>query len=213
MRKNQKLFIYNTVSPFLPNGRISMRIRTWMLRLCGVKADKCAKISGTAKFRGEGEIEIGADVVVAPEAIVFSEGNSTVDIGKGTYVAQGAYLSACDGILRIGERCSIGNRTLIQAQGSKITIMHHTLIAHMCSIKTVTHIISPAEECIGGKITYGNITIGQGVWMCAGVVVIPGVTIGEKSVIAAGACVIRDVPSYSLAAGVPATVRKNYALA
>lgn len=43
-------------------------------------------------------------------------------------------------------------------------------------------------------------------WLGANVTVLPGVTIGEGSVIAAGAVVIKDVPANMIAAGVPAKV-------
>lgn len=50
------------------------------------------------------------------------------------------------------------------------------------------------------------ITIKEGCWICSGAIVCGGVTIGENSVVAAGAVVTRDVPSNSLVAGVPAKV-------
>ena len=50
------------------------------------------------------------------------------------------------------------------------------------------------------------ITIKDGCWICSSVTICGGVTIGENSVIAAGAVVTRDVPPNSLVAGVPARV-------
>ena len=51
--------------------------------------------------------------------------------------------------------------------------------------------------------------IKRGAWICAGAIILPGVTIGECSVIAAGAVVTKDVPPYTMVAGVPAKeVRK-----
>ena len=47
------------------------------------------------------------------------------------------------------------------------------------------------------------------VWLGAGVIVNPGVTIGEGAVVASGAVVTRDIPPYTLAAGVPAVVKKE----
>ena len=54
-----------------------------------------------------------------------------------------------------------------------------------------------------------DITIGDGVWIGAGVIVLPGVKIGDRSVIGAGAVVTRDIPSESIAVGVPARVIKS----
>lgn len=53
------------------------------------------------------------------------------------------------------------------------------------------------------------ITIRDNVWFGAGVQVLPGVTIGEGAVIAAGAVVTKDVPPRTLVAGVPAKVIKE----
>ena len=57
------------------------------------------------------------------------------------------------------------------------------------------------------NIEYGKpITIGNGVWLAAGVIICGGVHIGDDVVIAAGSVVTRDIPSHSLAAGVPCKV-------
>ena len=52
--------------------------------------------------------------------------------------------------------------------------------------------------------------MGKNVWIGANVTVLPGVTIGDNSVIGAGAVVTRNVPKNCLAVGVPAVVKKNY---
>jgi maltose O-acetyltransferase len=53
------------------------------------------------------------------------------------------------------------------------------------------------------------ITIGEDCWIGAGVTICPGVTIGDRTVIAAGSVVTKDIPSDVLAAGVPAVVKKR----
>lgn len=50
--------------------------------------------------------------------------------------------------------------------------------------------------------------IGEDCWLGGGVIVCPGVTIGDRCIIAAGSVVTRDIPSDSMAAGVPAVVKK-----
>ena len=80
----------------------------------------------------------------------------------------------------------------------------------MVSLKTSHHDICPDGQCIAGGEKFTDICIGDGCWLCAGTIVIPGVKIGCKAVVAAGAVVTRDVPSYSLVAGVPASVKKCY---
>ena len=53
------------------------------------------------------------------------------------------------------------------------------------------------------------ITIGEDCWLGGGVIVCPGVTIGDRSIIAAGSVVTRDIPSDCLAAGNPAVVKRH----
>lgn len=57
---------------------------------------------------------------------------------------------------------------------------------------------------------YNDIVIGEGTWMCAGCIVIPGVKVGRKNVLAAGAVVTKSTEDGVLMAGVPAVVKKRY---
>ena len=54
-----------------------------------------------------------------------------------------------------------------------------------------------------------NITIGEGVWIASGAIILGNVNIGRHSVVMAGSIVSKDIPSYSVVAGVPAKVVRN----
>ncbi len=60
-----------------------------------------------------------------------------------------------------------------------------------------------------GVYTRGRLTIGDDVWLGAGAVVLDGVKVGKGCIIGAGAVVTKDLPDYSIAAGVPAKVIKS----
>ena len=72
------------------------------------------------------------------------------------------------------------------------------------------------RDCDGHKINGGEIAkpihIGDHVWIGTNAIILKGVTIGDNAVIAAGAVVTRDVPPYSIVAGNPAKVVKQYNL-
>lgn len=71
------------------------------------------------------------------------------------------------------------------------------------------HIITRrGNNCNEDKPVSAPIVIGDHVWIGMNVIVLKGVTIGEGAVVAAGSVVTKDVPPYSLVAGVPANVIK-----
>jgi len=107
--------------------------------------------------------------------------------------------------LRIGKRCSIGDRTEIHC-GNRISIGDDVVIAWDCTILDRDYHSADGE---GEKIA--PVEIGNRVWIGCHAVILKGVTIGEGSVVAAGSVVTRDVPPHSLVAGNPASVKRTVA--
>jgi len=104
---------------------------------------------------------------------------------------------------RIGQRVFINQNCTIYDLGG-IDIGDDVMIGPNVSLITSGHPLDPAERRSG--VTASPIAIGRNVWIAANVTVIGGVTVGENSVIAAGAVVTRDVPPNTLAGGNPAKV-------
>ena len=88
------------------------------------------------------------------------------------------------------------------------SVGEHICIGPKCQLYTPTHPMD-AEERRRPVETAHPITIGEDCWLCGGVIVCPGVTIGDRSVIAAGSVVTRDIPADCLAAGNPAVVKRR----
>lgn len=104
------------------------------------------------------------------------------------------------------------NYDCIMLDSAPITIGDECMFGPRVSLITATHpVVASVRSPGGGKVgEYARpITIGSRVWLGAGVVVNPGVTIGDGAVVASGAVVTRDIPPYTLAAGVPAEVKKH----
>ncbi|CAI1741696.1 hypothetical protein SEUBUCD646_0P00180 [Saccharomyces eubayanus] len=97
------------------------------------------------------------------------------------------------------------NHNLVILDGAKVLIGHNVCIAPNVGIYTAGHPIDVNRRVQGLEYAI-PVTIGDNVWIGGGVSVIPGVTIGNNSVIAAGSVVIRDIPEGVVAAGNPCRV-------
>ena len=87
-----------------------------------------------------------------------------------------------------------------------IEIVDGALIGHNVVLATINHDLNPKEN---RKNHYAAIKIGAHVWIGSNATVLPGVTIGDYAVVAAGAVVTRDVPAMTVVGGVPARVLKT----
>jgi acetyltransferase-like isoleucine patch superfamily enzyme len=85
-----------------------------------------------------------------------------------------------------------------------ITIGDQVMIAHKVNLVTAGHPVEPAKR--RSYITAAPITLETNVWIGAAATILPGVTIGADSVVAAGAVVTHDVAPATLVGGVPAKV-------
>lgn len=104
--------------------------------------------------------------------------------------------------LQIGANCLLNGHIWIDTTAN-VRIGNHVTLGHHVMLVTANHDMShPSFR--GGTVRPGPITVSDGCWLAARVVVLPGVTIGEGAVVAAGAVVARDVPPHTLVGGVPA---------
>ncbi|GAA2274620.1 hypothetical protein GCM10009853_030750 [Glycomyces scopariae] len=151
-------------------------------------------------LKAERGYEFGGDCFVSPLAAIQNE---ALRLGDRTYVAAGAYLS---GDLVLGADCSINPYTVVRGD---ITIGEGVRIGAHTSIIAFNHVISDYETPFSAQgLTSQGITIGDDVWIGSHVVVLDGVTVGRKAVLAAGAVVTKDVPEGAIVGGSPARVLK-----
>ena len=92
-----------------------------------------------------------------------------------------------------------------QDQGG-IEIGDGALIGHNVVLATINHDLDPA---MNRKNHYSPIRIGAHVWIGSNATILSGVSIGEWSVVAAGAVVTKDVPPMTVVGGVPARIMKE----
>ena len=86
-----------------------------------------------------------------------------------------------------------------------ITIDDNVLIASKVSLLSEGHPVNPIER---QSLVPGHIHIKKNAWIGAGATILPGVTIGENAVVAAGAVVSKDVPANTIVGGIPAKIIK-----
>ena len=107
-----------------------------------------------------------------------------------------------------GTRVSIGMRTFVNydcllLDVARIIIGASCQVASRVQLLTATHPIDPDARRAGWE-SGEPIVIGDNVWLGGGVIVCPGVTIGDDTVVGAGAVVTHDLPARVVAVGVPA---------
>lgn len=107
--------------------------------------------------------------------------------------------------INIGANCFI-NYDAILLDCAPITIGDHVSIGPRAQLVTALHPIDDIAARRAGWESAAPITIGDNVWLAAGVIVCPGVTIGADTVIGAGSVVTRDIPAGAFAAGNPCRV-------
>ena len=109
--------------------------------------------------------------------------------------------------IHLGEKAFVNfNCTILD--GAKVTIGARTLIGPDCGIYTPEHPIDWQERNRGIE-RLKPVTIGEDCWIGGHVTILPGVTIGARSIVAAGSVVVDDVPEDVMVAGNPAVVKKS----
>lgn len=109
----------------------------------------------------------------------------------------------------IGNNVLISHNTDLYGHGN-ITIGDHTQIGAYSAIISHNHIFSiPGQPIREQGHENEEVIIGKDVWLGTHVIVLPGVTIGDGSVIGAGSIVTKPIPAYSVAVGNPAKVIKR----
>jgi acetyltransferase-like isoleucine patch superfamily enzyme len=169
----------------------------------GVRIRQKRMVSVGVNFKAEDYSEIQG---LSTGGITFGD---NVTIGRMAMIRPSGYYSGERGLgLSVGNNSAIGAYCYIGASG-KITIGNNVMLGPRVTMSSENHVFSDITKTIKEQgIVRKGITIEDDCWIGSNVVILDGVKIGTGSVVAAGAVVTKDVPSYSVVGGVPAKVIK-----
>jgi acetyltransferase-like isoleucine patch superfamily enzyme len=137
-------------------------------------------------------ITFGDGAFVGPNAWLTLAPQGSVHIGEGAAIAADLSISA-GGPVRIGAGC-------LFSRGVTIVDQQHDVDRWVARARAANR----PPRMTWDMTTAEPVTIGDGTWLGVGVVVLPGVTIGQGCAIGANAVVTQSIPDFTVAAGVPA---------
>lgn len=139
-------------------------------------------VEGACIVNGTGRVHFGEHCLLYPDLHLETQGGASIQVGNGCVFSRGVHLVAMAGI-SMGDGCMIG-------EYSSLRDANHRRSEEL-PLRDSGHVSAP-------------ITLGRQVWIGRGVTVLGGVRIGDFATVGANAVVTRDVPPYTVVAGVPA---------
>ena len=129
------------------------------------------------------------------------------EVGEGTYIEPPLHANWAGHHVHLGRDVYFNfNVTLVD--DTDIYIGDNTMVGPNCVIAPAGHPICPEIRARGGQYNV-PVHIGNNCWLGAGVIVLPGVTIGDNTVVGAGSVVTKDLPANVVAAGNPCRILRE----
>lgn len=193
-------------------GAFGMALRHFLFPRLFARCGKGVVFGRNMTIRHPHKIRIGDNVIFDDLVVLDAKGenNQGITIGANVIVARNTVLSCKGGDIEIGDNTNISLNCMVHSESS-VKLGSNILIAAYCYI--IGGGMHDTERVDVPIIQQGStskgITLGDNLWLGAGVKVLDGSVIERDCVIAAGAIVNRTIPEFSIAAGVPARVVKR----
>lgn len=165
------------------------------------------KSHGDGKFKPEDFKKLGENVIFEDGVLVFHPEN--IEIGNNVYIGHHTILKGYyKNKMVIGDHTWVGQNCFFHSAGG-ITIGRAVGIGPMVKIITSFHKEELAKPILFCDLDFKKVIIEDGCDIGIGSIILPGVRIGEASVIGAGTVVTKDISQYSVAVGNPAKVLRK----
>ena len=129
------------------------------------------------------------------------------EIGEGCYIEPPLHANFGGGHVHFGKNV-YANFNLTLVDDTHIYVGDYTMFGPNVTVATAGHPILPELRRQGYQYN-ASVHIGENCWIGAGVLIMPGITIGDHVVVGAGSVVTRDIPSNVVAVGVPCRVLRE----
>ena len=189
---------------------------SWISRLKVLVKNRQKKKRVARAFRGA---TLGCDILA--EKGLYVKNPQHCIVGDKCYFGPGCRIEAWDSYqgdtftpeiifgkdVRINSTCHIGSINRVKIGDQTLLGSHVMIIDHSHGKNSPEELsIHPSERRLYSK---GEVVVGSRCWLCENSVILPGVHIGDESIVAANAVVTKDVPARCVVAGNPATVVKR----
>jgi len=175
------------------------------------KAGKGLIIGRNVVIRNPDKISFGDHVTIDDNCLIDARGAGLggIAIGDNVIVNRNTIILSKEGAIRIGKGVAIGCNSVITSIDG-VEIGDGVMFAGGCYISSGIYHFENIDQPIieQGLYSRGPIKVGDQSWIGTRVSILDGVTIGCGAVIGAGAVVLKDIPDYAVAVGVPAVVTR-----
>jgi acetyltransferase-like isoleucine patch superfamily enzyme len=156
---------------------------------------------------GGAEIHFPASIIIEPFCSFVMGPHASLELGENITIYSGCTFRNKYGHYKIGSEVSFGPNCAFYELRAGLTIGDYTMIGAGVCVSGVNHGMDPAD----GPYRFQQpdnrpVRIGRNVWIGMNSTILPGVTIGDDSIIGAGSVVTRDVPAGVVAYGHPCRV-------
>lgn len=194
-------------------GALGLTLRKKFFPLLLGKVGRGVVFGRNITLRHPHKIQIGDNSFIDDNVVLDAKGeeNEGIRIGENVYVGRNTILSCKEGSIELDDYCNISANCSLLSE-TKIKLGKYCFLAGNCYLVAGgNHSFERTDIPIMFQPSYtkGGISIGDDVWLGAGVIVLDGTSIGKGTVVGAGSVVTSSLPDYSVAVGTPAGVKRK----